>query len=171
MPEPVDFHDFVAARRKRLLRSAWLLTGDWAAAEDLVQTALVRCYPHWRRIATDNPDAYVRRTLFNTYASWRRRRWHGELSTADLPQQPAEGDQYAAADERHRLLSALDRLPARQRATLVLRYFEDLSERDTAVALDCSVGTVKSQTAKALAHLRTSGVLLDPHQENEVAHD
>lgn len=171
MPEREDFEEFVASRRKHLLRTAWLLTGDWASAEDLVQTALIRCYPHWHRIAADHPDGYVRRTLVNTYASWRRRRWQGELSTAEPPHRPSDIDEYAVADRRHVLLAALNRLPPRQRAAIVLRYFEDLSEHDAAAALGCSVGTVKSQTSKALAQLRTSGVLLDAERENEVSHD
>jgi RNA polymerase sigma-70 factor (sigma-E family) len=170
VPEP-DFREFVLARRKPLLRTAWLLTGDWHAAEDLVQTALVRCYPHWRRFAANNPDAYVRRAIVNVYASSWRRRWRGEIPTANLPEISVEPDEYSAVDQRHVVLTALGQLPPRQRATLVLRYYEDLSEAETAVTLGCSVGTVKSQTAKALAQLRTNGVLIDIAIQREVAHD
>jgi RNA polymerase sigma-70 factor (sigma-E family) len=171
VPERDGFADFVLLSRTRLLRTAWLLTGDWHAAEDLVQTALIKCYPHWPRIAADQPEAYVRKAVFSVYASWWRRRWRGEISTASLPEHSGDYDGYAAANERAILVAALGQLPPRQRATLVLRYFEDLSEVDTAAALGCSVGTVKSQTAKALSQLRTSGVLLDGNCRSEVAHD
>jgi RNA polymerase sigma-70 factor (sigma-E family) len=172
MSDGVEFQDFVLARRRALLRTAWLLTGDWHAAEDLVQTALMRCYPHWRRIAAGNPDAYVRKAIANAHASSWRRRWHGEHPTAQLPDQ-ADTDEYDAADSRRLLVSALGRLPARQRAVVVLRFYEDLSESDTAAALSCSVGTVKSQTAKALASLRANGVELagENEQDGEVSHD
>jgi RNA polymerase sigma-70 factor (sigma-E family) len=171
--EPVEFHDFVLARRRALLRTAWLLTGDWHAAEDLVQTALMRCYPHWRRIATDNPDGYVRRAIATAHISARRRKWWGERPIATPPDGTAN-DEYETADSRHVLVAALRRLPARQRATVVLRFYEDLTEAETAAALGCSVGTVKSQTAKALAALRANGVLLvntDESEQREVSRD
>ncbi|MGN6474298.1 MAG: SigE family RNA polymerase sigma factor [Mycobacteriales bacterium] len=172
MSEPVAFQEFVLARRRALLRTAWLLTGDWHAAEDLVQTALMRCYPHWRRIA-DNPDAYVRKAITNAHASSWRRSWRGERPTAELPEL-AGSDEYDVADSRRMLVAALGRLPARQRAAVVLRFYEDLSESDTAAALGCTVGTVKSQTAKALASLRANGVELsgaDQRADLEVSHD
>jgi RNA polymerase sigma-70 factor (sigma-E family) len=171
VPERDEFQEFVVASRTRLLRTAWLLTGDWHAAEDLVQTALIKCYPHWQRITSDQPEAYVRKAVFSAYASSWRRRWRGEVPTASLPESSGDHDEYAAVNERAILVAALGKLPPRQRATLVLRYFEDLSEADTAVALGCSVGTVKSQTAKALSQLRTSGVLLDRATRDEVARD
>jgi RNA polymerase sigma-70 factor (sigma-E family) len=161
MAEGIEFQDFVLARRRSLLRTAWLLTGDWHTAEDLVQTALVRCYPHWKRVAADNPDAYVRRAIINVHASSWRRRWRGEIPTATVADSATQTDQYADADERRILIAALQALPPRQRATVVLRFFDDLTETDTAMALGCSVGTVKSQTAKALAALRANGVLID----------
>jgi RNA polymerase sigma-70 factor (sigma-E family) len=164
----IDFQDFVLARRRSLLRTAWLLTGDWHSAEDLVQTALARCYPHWQRIAADNPDAYVRRAMLNVHASWWRRRWHGEIPTSTMPEGQTNTDEYAAADQRRVVVAALRSLPARQRATIVLRFFDDLSEAETATALGCSTGTVKSQTAKALATLRANGVLLSAVEGQEV---
>lgn len=149
-----DFAVFVASRQRRLQRTAWLLTGDWAAAEDLVQTALARTWRHWDRVAAaDDPDAYVRRVLMNSFTSAWRRRWRGEVPTRDLPDRPG-GD---VADEvvlRLSVQSALARLPRRQRAVVVLRYVEDLSEAQVAQVLGCAVGTVKSSGSKALARLR-----------------
>jgi RNA polymerase sigma-70 factor (sigma-E family) len=164
--EPVAFQEFVLARRRALLRTAWLLTGDWHTAEDLVQTALMRCYPHWQRIASDNPDAYLRKAIVNAHASSWRRRWHGERPTADLPDLPGS-DEYDAADSRRLLIAVLRLLPARQRAVVVLRYYEDLTEADTAAALGCSVGTVKSQAAKALATLRARGIELTDAEQRD----
>src|SRR5207302_3273688 len=115
-----------------------------------------------------NPDAYLRRSIVSVYSSWWRRRWRGELPTADLPERAVAVDEMSAADLRHLLLAALGRLSSRQRAAVVLRYFEDLSEGATAEVLGCSVGTVKSQTAKALARLRQDRVLLTEAQ-TEVA--
>jgi RNA polymerase sigma-70 factor (sigma-E family) len=171
MAEAGDFQDYVLARRRSLLRTAWLLTGDWQTAEDLVQTALMRCYPKWSRIEPGAADAYVRRTMVNLHASAWRRRWRGEVPTRQLPEHAALTDEYAATDERQTLLVALATLTPRQRAAVVLRYFEDLSEADTASALECSVGTVKSQTSKALAALRSNGVLLAAAGDREVTHD
>jgi RNA polymerase sigma-70 factor (sigma-E family) len=151
------FAAYVVARRRALLRSAWLLTGDWHLAEDLVQTALAKAYLAWRRM--DAPDAYVRRVLMTTYVTWWRRRWNGEQPTADLPDTAvAHGDDY---DVRHQVYDVLRTLPRRQRAVVVLRYFEDLTEAETAAALGCSVGTVKSQNARAMARLRASSALAD----------
>lgn len=150
-----DFRQYVAGRQRALLRTAWLLTGDWGAAEDLVQTALVKAWPHWGRIGGGRgADAYVRRIMVNTSTDWRSRRWRGELPTGDLPEPPqprAEGDDVAV---QQALLAAVRGLPPRQRAVVVLRYFEDLSEASTAEILGCSAGTVKSQASRALATLR-----------------
>jgi RNA polymerase sigma-70 factor (sigma-E family) len=147
-----DFRCFVAARQRSLLRTAWLLTDDWASAEDLVQTALMRAWPHWRRVSrTGGGDAYVRRIMINKSLDWRRRRWRGEVPTAVLPDQPG-APQDAGLDQV--LLAAVRSLPPRQRAVVVLRFLDDLSEPATADALGCAVGTVKSQTRKALATLR-----------------
>ncbi|GIJ80614.1 RNA polymerase sigma-70 factor, sigma-E family [Micromonospora phaseoli] len=158
MDTPVGFDDFVASRSPRLLRTAFLLTRDWALAEDLLQTALARAWESWRRIEGD-PEPYVRRIIVNAYASWWRRRWRGELPTADLPEAATAQDPHLGFDDRDRLWRALGRLPRRQRAVLVLRYFEDLSEAEIAGALGCSIGTVKSQASRALAKLRLDETL------------
>jgi RNA polymerase sigma-70 factor (sigma-E family) len=151
------FDEWVGARTPSLVRTAFLLTGDWQRAEDLLQTSLMRCYGRWDRI--DDHEAYVRRTLYVTYAGWRRRRWTGEVP-GELPERAGEGDGAAAADSRTDLLRVLATLPPRQRAVVVLRYYEDLSEAETAALLGVSAGTVKSTAAKALARLRRSPELL-----------
>jgi RNA polymerase sigma-70 factor (sigma-E family) len=169
--EREDFRDFVVAHRRAWLNSAWMLTGDWDLAEDLVQGALLRTYPHWHRIAAEAPDAYVRRVIINLHASWWRRRWRRELPTSDVPEQANAVDQYGAVDQRDRVLAALRDLAPRQRATVVLRYFDDLPEAEIAAILNCSLGTVKSQLAKALANLRRSHVLVVASEPNEVTND
>ena len=149
------FAQFVQARQRALQRTAWLLTGDWAAAEDLVQTALVRSWPRWERIRRrDDPEIYVRRAMINTWASWRRRRWWGERPSEAVPDARAPGDLAAEVAVRLAVHSALRSLTARQRAVLVLRVFDDLSEAQVAHVLDCAVGTVKSTMAQAVAKLR-----------------
>ena len=151
-PTTVDFDEFVAARSTRLLRTAYLLTHDHALAEDLLQAALARAWFAWGRI-DGNPEPYVRRILVNTYASWWRRRWNGEVATEELPESDGH-DGSGALDTGHDLWAAMERLPRRQRAVVVLRYFEDLTEVETARLLGCSVGTVKSQLSAALSRLR-----------------
>jgi RNA polymerase sigma-70 factor (sigma-E family) len=152
--EPDGFRDFVEARSQALLRSGWLLTGDWPSAEDLVQTALAAAWPRWTSLTRqDAPELYVRKIMVNTFLRWRQRRWNGEIATGRLPDYPGY-DVFAQVDARQALLAALDRLPARQRAVVVLRYFADQTEEQTAAAMGCSVGTVKSHAAKALARLR-----------------
>ncbi len=147
------FDEFVVARSGALLRTAYLLTRDRHLAEDLVQTALAKAWFARRRIKGD-PEPYVRRILVNEFASGRRRRWLGEQPTADLP------ETHLPADEPHTdLWHALANLPRRQRAVIVLRFFDDLTETETAGLLGVSVGTVKSQTAKALAKLRVDPLL------------
>jgi RNA polymerase sigma-70 factor (sigma-E family) len=148
------FDEFVAARSRALLRTAYLLTHDHALAEDLLQTALAKAWFAWRRI-DGNPEPYVRRILVNTYASWWRRKWNGEHPTDELPER-ATADPGAEPTD---LWQAMERLPRRQRAVVVLRYFEDLTEAQTADVLGCSVGTVKSQASKALAKLRIDPAL------------
>ena len=134
-----------------------MLTGDEQTAEDLVQTTLERVWPHWQRIAADrDPDAYVRKVMVNTYSSLWRRKWRGEQATSDLPEITTVDDDYARADLADALRRLLPTVTRRQRAVLVLRYYEDLTETATAEVLGCSVGTVKSQTSKALARLRLS---------------
>jgi RNA polymerase sigma-70 factor (sigma-E family) len=152
--EPDGFRDFVEARSSALLRSGWLLTGDWPSAEDLVQTALAAAWPRWSSLERpDAPELYVRKIMVNTFLRWRQRRWNGEIATGRLPELQACGDVFAQV-ARQALLAALDRLPARQRAVVVLRYFADQTEAQTAAAMGCSVGAVKSHGAKALARLR-----------------
>lgn len=156
------FEAFVAARSAMLLRSAYLLTGDAALAEDLLQTAWSKVWPKWERLArSGNPEAYVRRVLYTTYVTWWRRKWVAEHPTAELPDTVGVPDDHAAVAARRELLLALTALPRGQRAVVVLRYFEELSEIETASTLGCSVGTVKSQTARAIANLRTSPLLAD----------
>jgi len=153
--EAEGFAQFVEARQRALQRTAWLLTGDWAAAEDLVQTALVRSWPRWERInRRDDPEIYVRRAMVNTWASWRRRRWWGERPSEAVPEVQAAGDVAAEAAVRVTVQGALRSLTARQRTVLVLRVFDDLSEAQVAQVLDCAVGTVKSTLAHAVARLR-----------------
>ena len=153
------FADFVAVRGQALQRTAYLLTGDWASAEDLLQTALARAYPRWSRITRDDPEAYVRKVLVNTWSSWWRRKWRGEYATETLPES-AGADPCADADRRRAVASALASLPPKQRAVVVLRFHEDMTEAQVAATLGISVGTVKSQTAKALAKLRSSDALV-----------
>jgi RNA polymerase sigma-70 factor (sigma-E family) len=149
------FAQFVEARQRALQRTAWLLTGDWALAEDLVQTALVRSWPRWERIQRrDVPEIYVRRVMVNTWAGWRRRRWRAEHPAGAVPDKPAAGDLAADATARVAVCVALATLTDRQRIVLVLRVFDDLSEAQVAQVLDCAVGTVKSTMARALARLR-----------------
>jgi RNA polymerase sigma-70 factor (sigma-E family) len=148
-----DFEEYVAIAWPRLLRSAWLLTGDWHRAEDLVQTVLARAYGRWSRIRAGTPDAYLRAMLATTYLSWWRRKWRGEIPFGELPERPGQ-DRNHDVELRHSVGAALARLPDRQRAVLMLRYHGDLTEAATADALGISVGTVKSYTARALATLR-----------------
>lgn len=154
----VPFDEFVAARGQALQRTAYLLTGDWGLAEDLLQTALARAYPRWDRIVSDDPEGYLRRVLVNTWSSWWRRKWRGEVPTGEMRETPTQ-DEYVAADRRDAVRNALARLPKRQRAVVVLRFHEDMTEAQVAAALGISVGTVKSQAAKALAKLREDAAL------------
>ena len=155
------FEEFVAARGRDLWRSAWLLTGDAQKAEDLVQTALVKCWLRWSSITQGEAvEAYVRRVLVTTYTDWWRRRWTGEIPTGPMPDTGALADT-ALADDRRDLVAALATLPRGQRAVLVLRYFEDLTEAQTAETLGISVGTVKSQASRGLASLRSSHLLTE----------
>ena len=154
-PDEDAFRDFVTARWHGLLRTAYLLVGDHGYAEDLVQTALVRTHRRWRRIERrDAPEVYVRQVLVNLASShWRRRLRFRESSVAEVPERTVD-DQAEATDQRDELWSALRTLPPRMRAVLVLRYFQDLTEAETAAALGCSVGSVKSQASRGLSRLR-----------------
>lgn len=157
--EPEDtaaFESFVAERFPALRRSAFLLTGDWALAQDLVQTALARTYGKWGSLRDNGSfEGYVRRTMANTYSSWWRRKWRAETPTDELPE-VAGRSPYDGVEDRDAVLRALATLPRRARAVLVLRYFEDMTEAQIAAALGCSVGTVKSSLSRALARLRAA---------------
>lgn len=159
------FEEYVAARGDWLHATAWLLTGDHQRAEDLVQTALGKTWPRWSRIAVSGEgsyDAYVRKVMMNTYITWWHRRWTKEYPAETLPDvdetRPGTDDADDVA-RRHDVATALAVLPRGQRAVVVLRYFHDLTEAQTAEALGCSIGTVKSQSSRALATLRTSPAL------------
>ncbi|MFG1839016.1 SigE family RNA polymerase sigma factor [Micromonospora sp. NPDC049175] len=153
-PLEEQFREFVAARSAALLRTAYLLTGDWATAEDLLQTALTKTYLAWKRLGgIEAVESYARRVMVNTSTSWWRRRWHGERPTEVLPER-AGVDEIAQQLDRDLLWRHLRELPTRQRAVLVLRYYEDMSEAQTAAMLNISPGTVKSQASRALATLR-----------------
>ena len=158
-----DFAAYVAARGRDLYRTAYLLTGDHHRAEDLVQAALAKVWPRWGIItqrADPAPHAYVRRVLATTYIAWWRRRWNGEQPTQNLPEPSVDGGELDLGTAvRADLVRALADLPRGQRAVIVLRYFDDLTEAQTAAALGCSVGSVKSQTSRALARLRSSNHL------------
>ncbi|GAB2781106.1 SigE family RNA polymerase sigma factor [Nocardioides salsibiostraticola] len=161
-----DFDEFVTARSTSLLRTAYLLTHDHALAEDLLQTALTKAWFAWDRIE-GRPEPYLRKVLVNTYASWWRRKWNGEVATDELPERAPASDHSETASIGQDLWRAMDTLPRRQRAVIVLRYFEDLTEAQTAEMLDCSVGTVKSQTSKALSKLRIDPALASSEGEEK----
>lgn len=154
------FRAFVTARSAGLLRSAYLLTGDRGEAEDLLQTALARLSVSWGRVRDKGAlDAYVRRSMVHAQIShWRRKR--PQTVAIDAVPEPAAA---AGLDVETRLLlwQALQRLPSKQRAAVVLRFWEDLSEQETAAVLGVAVGTVKSQTSRALAKLREDTGLRD----------
>ncbi|MFG2011720.1 SigE family RNA polymerase sigma factor [Micromonospora sp. NPDC048868] len=153
-PLEEEFRDFVAARSGALLRTAYLLSGDWATAEDLLQTALTKTYLAWKRLGgIEAIEPYARRVMINTSTSWWRRRWHGERPTDVLPER-AGIDEIEQQLDRDLLWRHLSALPSRQRAVLVLRFYEDMSEAQTAALLGISPGTVKSQTSRALGTLR-----------------
>ncbi len=156
-----DFDGFVAARSPSLLRTAYLLTGDQHLAQDLLQAALVKTWKAWSRIErTESAEAYVRRILITTATSWWRRRSSGERPAEVLPTTAVSG-RFEGVDARLALVTALRRLGRSQRAVVVLRYYEDLSEQQVADLLNTSIGNVKSQAARGLATLRRDGVLHD----------
>jgi RNA polymerase sigma-70 factor (sigma-E family) len=155
-----EFHDYVAARGRALLRTAYLLTGNLADAEDLVQAALAKTYLAWDRIVDRGAlDGYVRRAIVNTHISWWRRRRVQEFPTDDLPDQ-AVADHAGDSDLQETVRRAIDRLPQRMRAVLVLRYYEDMTEAEVAERLGVSLGTVKSTVSRAVAKLRIDAELL-----------
>ena len=154
MRDDAAFRAFVEANGATLLHAARLLTGDHHRGEDLVQTALTRVYLKWGRI--DAPLAYARRALVNAHIDQTRRRWWGERPSETLPETVDEGapSDTATADSRDELRRILASLAPRERAVVVLRYYCDLSEQDTAATLGMPVGTVKSTCSRALARLR-----------------
>ncbi|MER5543134.1 SigE family RNA polymerase sigma factor [Streptomyces sp. NPDC002589] len=161
-----EFQSFMVGRWPRLMRTAFLLTGEQHAAEDLVQSTLERVYVSWRKVGSaDDPEAYVRRVMINLHARKHRRRLKEFLAPKDdsgLVHEVADtGDRIAQADDRSALLTALAQLPVRQREAVVLRYWEDLTETQAAEAMGCSVGTVKSNAAKGIAKLRAIPALAE----------
>ncbi len=160
VPEDPEFREYVTARGRALLRTAYLLTGNLADAEDLVQAALAKTYLAWDRIEDRGAlDGYVRRAMVNTHISWWRRRRVQEFPTADLPDQ-AVADHAGDSDLQETLRRAIDRLPHRMRAAVVLRYYEDMTEAEVAERLGVSLGTVKSTVSRAVAKLRIDAELL-----------
>lgn len=149
--EKQEFDEYVASHWSRLVRAAVLLGCAQAEAEDVVQTALIRCLVAWRRVqAADDRDAYIHRVLVNTFVSSRRRRWHGERPTEQLPEPAPDTGHESGVDDRDAVTRALERLSADQRAVVVLRYYAHLTEQQTAVALGVPAGTVKSRLSRAL---------------------
>lgn len=148
-----SFEEFVRGRSPALLRTAYLLTGDWGHAEDLLQVVLTATYRHWRRVSADAPEAYVRRALVNQHISrWRRRRFTERPLESAPP--PLAKDEMAGVDHHDELWRALRNVSPTQRAVLVLRYYEGLSEAEIAAALACSPGSVKAHASRGLATLR-----------------
>ena len=165
-PNDAEFTDFVRHHGPGLLRTAGLLTGDRARGEDLAQTALATAYAHWSKVqAADEPVAYVRKLLVNSHLNWLRRLTNVEQVIESVPDRVDGADlqaRYAQADE---LRSALLRLSPRVRTAVVLRYFDDLSEAETARLMGCSTSTVNNHVGRGLAALREllgSGADLSP---------
>ncbi len=154
-----EFAEFVDGRFTALQRFGYLLTGEWHLAEDLVQTSLTKVWFHRNSLRSSNAlESYTRTVMVNTSTQWWRRKWRGETPTEQLPE-PHAREQYGAVDDRDLLLRALAELPRRTRATLVLRYFEDLPEAEIAQIMGCSIGTVKSTVSRGLAKLREHHLL------------
>ena len=157
-----EFSRYVTERSTVWLRVAFLLTGNRADAEDLLQTALAKTYLSWNRIQDKGAlDGYVRRVLVNTQTSWWRKRRVEEYATDQLPDQPFHDPAPGEFELRATVWNALSELPRRQRAVVVLRYYEDLSEQETAAVMGVSIGTVKSTASRALAKMREDGALLE----------
>ena len=156
-----DFRDFVVARSPALLRTAYLITGNRADAEDLLQTSLAKAYLAWGRIRErEAREAYVRRTMANTGTSWWRRKKLPVVPLESAPEVVSAGVAPGSGDLHDALWAALAGLPRRARAMVVLRYYEDLTEAEVAAVLGVSVGTVKSTVSRALARLRDDSVAL-----------
>ena len=154
------FAEYVALRHDRLCKTAYLLTRDWAVAEDLVQTSLAKAWAAWSRIEGD-PDRYVYRIIANTHASWWRRRWRGEVPTDVIPEEPVERDFAGLLVDHDALWAAIGTLSKRQCAVIVLHYFDELTMQQVADALGCSLGTVKTQLSRGLARLRVNPEVQD----------
>lgn len=152
------FTEFVGIRGSALMRSAYLLTGDRQLAEDLLQTVLSRLFSRWRRIRSEEArESYVRTSLYREFVSWRRVRRNSEIPV-DRPPETTGADDFTNASVRRLALDeVLGRLPRRQRAVIVLRFYEDRTVAETAALLGCSAGTVKRQTFDALSSLRALG--------------
>ncbi len=168
-PSDEEFAELVEAAWPGLYRTAYLLLGEHHLAEDLVQTSLAKTYASWGKVRESGAaKGYARVVLANTAASWfRRRSWRNELPSSTLPEQATHSE----PSDRPAVLAALATLPPRQRAVVVLRYFDDLSVREVADALGISEGTVKSQTSAALVKLRKQlGDAVVP-QETGARHD
>ncbi|MHA6758830.1 SigE family RNA polymerase sigma factor [Streptacidiphilus sp. PAMC 29251] len=167
-----EFREFVAARSKPLLHTAYLLTGDWEQGRDLLQTALAATAARWSKLRDrQQPEAYVRRALYHAQVDRTRRlSWRRETVTAELPEHPLPGPDHAdAIAQRQDIVAALRRLPQRQRAVIVLRYFEDRPDGEIAEILGIAPGTVRSQTHKALTALRVA--FSDRHPAAEQGHE
>jgi RNA polymerase sigma-70 factor (sigma-E family) len=151
----VGFAGFVRENTPALLRTAYLLTGNAQQAEELVQDTLVRLYPKWDKVeAADVPLAYVRRSVSNAYVNKLRRGAARELAFEDVPERTDPHDALGQLADRDQIWAGLNLLSQRQRAALVLRFFEDLTDEQTAAALGCRVGTVRSLISRGLAVLR-----------------
>jgi RNA polymerase sigma-70 factor (sigma-E family) len=161
---------FVREHTRALLRTAYLITGSRLAAEELVQDTLVRLYPKWHRVeSADIPLAYVRRALTNGYVNQTRRPSRREFAFEDVPERVDEHDAVNQLADRDEIWSALRGLPNRQRAALVLRFFEDLTDAESADALGCRVGTVRSLVSRGLAALRDEMTQPSPPQAGRTA--
>ncbi|CCH22261.1 SigE family RNA polymerase sigma factor [Micromonospora lupini] len=157
----MTYEEFADTRLAPLLRYAVMLTGDPHQAQDLVQETMVRVQLNWRRVAhADSPERYVRRMLTNQYVDWKRGSWMRRVLLRGDPDEslPASVDHAQSAVDRDQIWTWLSRLPRRQRATLVLRYYEDLPDAEIADILGCAVGTVRSSISRALATLRAEYV-------------
>jgi RNA polymerase sigma-70 factor (sigma-E family) len=151
--EEAAFVEYLSARLPRLHRTAYLLCGDAHRADDVVQLTAMAMYKNWAMVReADNIDAYVHRMLVRQFLRTQRGLWSKVLLTSRVPDRPVSDE--VRIENREVILSALDRLPKGMRTVLVLRYFSDLSVEDTAIAMNISIGTVKSQTHRGLAHLR-----------------
>lgn len=154
--DDTSFREYISSQLDPLRRTAYLMCGDWHSADDAVSAAVVKIYQNWHRISRmENLDAYVRRAVVNAWLDERRRPWRRERPVPELPPLAQLADD-GVVNDRLAILRHLNTLPGRRRAVIVLRFYCDLSVEETAQVLECSSGTVKSQTARALETLRTS---------------